>query len=187
MTDFSRNSLTADDMWNLINHKENSTFGIPGYEPAKVYFDHLKNKNDRETWKMHSKVWSNKEHYPKLKLPLDKNGKEIIPQRPSFIEDYIKSKNANFSQEKFDKYVERLKEKGSSLEEIEGIKIKKKEEEHKVNKKVFKERTTIISEVINDENKKYIFPEHVSQLIEKVKERQAKYTQKTRPIKSNLR
>ncbi len=186
MTEWTGKSLTADDMWTLMNKKENNNFGIAGYESPKIYFDHKRKKTDRENWEMHSKVWDQKDHYPKLKLPVDKDGKEILPKRPSFIEEIIKSKKANFSQEKFDKFVEKLKEKGTSIEEFEGIKPKKSEEPKEV-KRSYKDRTTIIAEIFKEENKKHEFPPNLQEVVDKVKEKHAKYPPKEKLKKSNLR
>lgn len=184
--DYSSNHMSVDDMWNLVNMKENSNFGIPGYDPQKVYFDPIKNKYDRETWEMHSKVWSHKDSYPKMKLPVDKDGKEIIPKRPNFIEEHIKSSKANFSQEKYDKFIEKLKEKGTSLEELEGIRVSKKKEEPKSVKKTFKERCTIIAEIINNEKKTLKYTEKIQELVDKTKERHQRYSPRSKVIKPNF-
>jgi hypothetical protein len=183
MSDYDRtyagSSLTVEDMWSVMNVEGNSNWGVVGYEAPKNYFDFKKKKGDRETWEMHKDVWEKKGHYPKPKLPVDANGKPIFPTKTNFIDECIKVANENFSKKKFDSYVEYLKDKkGKTLEEVEGI---KKVEEVPINDKskakIYKhDRSTYIADIFKNEIKNSQYPPRIQELVEKIKERQGKYS-----------
>ena len=170
--------ISPQEMWAVMNTDGNPNWGIPGYESPKIYFDHVKQKKDRAIYEMHGEVWNNRGHYPKPKFSLDKDGKEIIPQKLNFIDECIKQSNSCFSKSKFDNYVNFIKDKkGKTLDEVEGI-IKPKVELNKDQKKakIYRhDRSTTIDEIFINEKKKTTYAPLVQELIDKTKERQAKY------------
>jgi hypothetical protein len=169
--------MPIDDMFSIINKEINNNWGVVGYDPHKEYFDYKKQKLDRETLNLHQAVWAKKQHYPPAKLPKDENGKVILPKRENFIDETIKMYNSNFSKKKFDEYVEALKDKGKTLEEVEGIKrpheILNKD---KAKAKIYKhDRNTYIDEIVNEENKKKKITPEFEEIISKAKEKQSRY------------
>lgn len=174
----TKNLMTADDMWNVMNSGGSGSWGIDGYESPKIYFDFKKQKLDREKYQLNQAVWAKKQHYPKPKEYLDKDGNKIIPQKKNFIDEHIQWANSNFSKPKFDAYVEMLKEKGKSLEEIEGIKkLAEEKVKDKSKAKIYKhDRSTYIDDIMKRENKMHTVPIDLQEIVEKAKERQAKYS-----------
>jgi hypothetical protein len=172
-------SLNLNEMWNLATREDRKIFGVPGYNIPKKYFDPLKQKFDRESKTLHELVWKGKEHYPSPKLQKDNNGNEILPKRPNFIDELIKLNKSNFSQKTFDAYVEKLQNKGLTLQELEGTKISKKSPEKSpdANSSFFKkDRRTYIDEIIREEKKKVQFSPEMNEMISKVNERHQKYS-----------
>ena len=168
--------ISPDELWNLVSGEGNNNFGVVGYESPKIYFDHSKVKKDREIFDLNLKVWARKEHYPKPKVAVDKDNNPIIPQRPNYIDDLIKRSKANFSKEKFDKYVEYLQSKGKSLEEIEGGKTGNKEEKKEKKPTIYThDRSTYINEIFKNEVKKSNVPAEFQTVIDGVKEKHEKY------------
>lgn len=163
-------------MWSVVN-KEANTFGIQGYEAAKKYIDHKKIKIENEAAELNLDVWAGKKHYPKPKLNLDAEGKPIIPTKINYIDEHLKQVNANFSQKKFDAFVEALKEKGKTLEDVERIKIMDQAVIKDPNKAKFykHDRKTYLADIIDDEKKKLVIPEGFAEIVEKIKEKHGRY------------
>lgn len=194
MSDYDKNlgghSLSIQDMWNVVNTDGNVNWGVAGYEAPKKSFDFRKQKSDRENWEMHKVVWAQKGHYPKPKLPVDANGKIILPNRVSVIDEHVKIANSNFSQKKFDSYVEFLKDKkGKTLEEVEGVKkIEEKPINDKSKAKIYKhDRSTFLADIFKNELKANNYPSRIQELVEKTKERQARYTSPSPESKSKYK
>jgi hypothetical protein len=174
---YNHDNFSVQDMWNVLNYEGNINFGVAGYESPKIYIDHRKIKTDRELYKFNQEVWAGKQKYPKPKLRFDKNDNPIVPQKINFIDEIIKQSHSSFSKEKFEKYVDFLKGKGKSLEEIEGIKKNSEPVNKDVkNSKIYKhDRCTYIGEIMKIENKRYTVPEEFQEKINQVKEKHAKY------------
>ena len=83
---YSINKMSAEDMWNCIK-SDNQSWGIPGYEIPKQYFDHKQAKwvKDRERIRNeHRAPWPPND-WPKAK----EGDTKVPPKRPNFIEDTI--------------------------------------------------------------------------------------------------
>ncbi len=175
MSDFMSKSstITPNDMWNLISSEGNPSFGIAGYESPKQYFDTKRQKWEKANLELDTQVWAGKCKYPKPKYPEDKDGKIIIPTRPSYIQEHIKKQKSGFSTEKFEKYKEFLINKGSSIEEIDGVKVKVKDDKNKnIKGSLYRQnRQTMIEEIIVNENKRYKVSEEQQEKINIVKEK----------------
>jgi len=171
-------SLNLNEMWNLETREDSKIFGVPGYNIPKKYFDPIKHKSDRESEALNELVWKGNEHYPSPKLQKDNNGNEILPKRPNFIDEILKFNKSNFSQKTFDAYVEKLQNKGLTLQELEGTKISKiNEKSPEVNSSFFKiDRKTYIDEIIREEKKKVQFSPEMNEIISKVNDRHKKYS-----------
>lgn len=173
-------SLNLHDMWNLYSKEESNLFGLPGYQVPKIYFDPKKQKYDREMEQLHHLVWKGKDHYPSPKFEKDSNGKDILPKRPNYMDELLKFNKSNFSQKKYDEYIEKLKSKGLTIEEIEGTKQRKKSgEKDNPNKNSFffkVERKTYLDDIVRSGIKKNQISPEMKELITKVKEKQSKYS-----------
>jgi hypothetical protein len=188
--DSHKSGITPEEMWTAINPESNPNWGIAGYESPKIYFDHRKEKKDREIFEMHTEVWSKRAHYPKGKENLDKDGKVILPQKTNFIDDCIKQSKSCFSKEKFDNFVNNLRDKkGKTLEEIEGIKVAEPpiNKDPKKAKLYRQERSTYIADIFSNELKKSNHPPNIQELIDKTKERHSKYTTQSPDLKEKYK
>ena len=76
--------LTVEDMWKTTNCNDD---GIEGYELVKVYFDHLKSKNNKKIWE---KTTSKKVKvdWPPQALR-DDSGQINWPKRKNYLDDVI--------------------------------------------------------------------------------------------------
>jgi hypothetical protein len=78
--------LTVEDMWKTTNI--NNENGIEGYELVKVYFDHLKSKENKKVWDKNTSK-KIKVDWPPQKLK-DTNGQVQWPKRKNYLDDVKK-------------------------------------------------------------------------------------------------
>lgn len=78
-------SMDIGEMWSLIN-REDSNWGIEGYEVPKKYSDAKQQIWDRKVLEENLKVWAKKGHYEK-KQKVDKEGNPIVLKRPNYLDE----------------------------------------------------------------------------------------------------
>ncbi len=81
----SNYKITVDEMWKIT--KNDIDNDIEGYEIAKVYFDHIKSKNNKKIWEKNTSK-NVKSDWPPRALR-DETGQVKWPKRKNYLDDVI--------------------------------------------------------------------------------------------------
>jgi hypothetical protein len=103
--------IAVDEMWSLTN-KEEKNWGIEGYEIHKNYYDCAKEIYLKKRNLKNEMVWAKRDKFLPVPPKKDKDGKDIIPHRPNYLDEVIKLANSFYNKEKGEKLKEELKDKG---------------------------------------------------------------------------
>lgn len=163
----SNQVYNMDNLWDIMS-SDNSQWGIPGYKVPPLTVDCIKIKKDSDQLIFMDKVWKGKEVYPKPKLNIDKDGKEILPRKPSCYDPQEKSLNFGYSKEKEEALKELYKSKNRTLEEyVEKVNVEKLKEKAKIYRY---DRITYFESITRQEKKNQKYFPHMEEIIQKTKE-----------------
>ena len=102
-------TISPEDMWNA-EHNSSSSWGIEGYEVPKVYFDYHQEvwlKEREKILNAHKRVWP-PENWPRDKV----TDKKVPPNRPNYIDEYIKWAKSFNDPKRSEELREQLEPKG---------------------------------------------------------------------------
>ena len=108
-TQVSKLTITPEEMWNA-EHNSSSSWGIEGYEVPKVYFDYHQElwvKERGNILNAHKRVWP-PENWPRDKV----TDKKVPPNRPNYIDEYIKWAKSFNDPKRSEELREQLEPKG---------------------------------------------------------------------------